>query len=115
VFTIATDLVADTVTAPDGGDLQAALDAAEPGDTILLLPGVTYPDGVFDRDVFIAGQESIYPADNFFPTTVDEVGFADISAGDYRLLDSSPFKNSGTDGLDIGRDASALPGGSAVR
>jgi hypothetical protein len=83
-------------------------DGAGPGNETI---AIYYPDGVFDRDVFIAGQESIYPADNFFPATVDEVGFADISAGNYRLLDSSPFKNSGTDGLDIGCDASALPGG----
>ena len=33
---------AATVSVPDGGDLQAALNAANPGDTILLQPGATY-------------------------------------------------------------------------
>jgi Carbohydrate binding module (family 6)/Right handed beta helix region len=32
-----------TITVPAGGNLQAAITAARPGDTILLLPGVTYP------------------------------------------------------------------------
>jgi len=31
-----------TVTVPQGANLQAYIDAAQPGDTILLLPGVTY-------------------------------------------------------------------------
>jgi Carbohydrate binding module (family 6) len=31
-----------TVTVPQGANLQAYLDAAQPGDTLLLLPGVTY-------------------------------------------------------------------------
>ena len=37
-----TPLAAATHTVPAGGDLQAALDAAQPGDTIVLEPGATY-------------------------------------------------------------------------
>src|SRR5437762_543134 len=33
---------ANSVTVPSGGDLQQALNAARPGDTILLQPGATY-------------------------------------------------------------------------
>jgi hypothetical protein len=33
---------AATITVPAGGDLQAAITAARPGDTILLAPGATY-------------------------------------------------------------------------
>jgi hypothetical protein len=33
---------APTITVPAGGDLQAALDSAKPGDTILLAPGAIY-------------------------------------------------------------------------
>ena len=36
------DSSAATVTVPAGGDLQRALNAARPGDTILLEPGATY-------------------------------------------------------------------------
>jgi len=32
----------NTVTVPPGGDLQAAINASQPGDTILLVPGATY-------------------------------------------------------------------------
>src|SRR5262247_25514 len=35
-------LEAATISVPPGGNLQAALDAANPGDTILLQPGATY-------------------------------------------------------------------------
>jgi hypothetical protein len=35
-------VAAATVSVPDGGDLQSALDTAQPGDTILLAPGATY-------------------------------------------------------------------------
>jgi len=35
-----------TVTVPAGGDLQGAIDASQPGDTILLIPGATYK-GIF--------------------------------------------------------------------
>lgn len=34
--------LASTVSVPPGGDLQAAIDAAQPGDVILLTPGATY-------------------------------------------------------------------------
>src|SRR5207244_1944701 len=34
-----------TVTVPAGGNLQLAIDAAQPGDTILLTPGATYSGG----------------------------------------------------------------------
>ncbi|MGE5359790.1 MAG: hypothetical protein ACM3NQ_12305, partial [Bacteroidales bacterium] len=39
---IATYGAAATITVPAGGDLQAALDRAQPGDTVLLQPGATY-------------------------------------------------------------------------
>jgi hypothetical protein len=39
-----------TVTVPAGGDLQGAIDASQPGDTILLIPGATYK-GIFKLPV----------------------------------------------------------------
>jgi hypothetical protein len=40
----------NTTTVPAGGDLQAAIDASQPGDTILLVPGATYT-GIFTLPV----------------------------------------------------------------
>jgi Carbohydrate binding module (family 6) len=37
----------NTITVPAGGDLQAAINASQPGDTILLVPGATYR-GIFN-------------------------------------------------------------------
>jgi hypothetical protein len=42
VFLLARPAVAATIAVPAGGDLQAALTNAQPGDTIALAPGATY-------------------------------------------------------------------------
>jgi hypothetical protein len=57
---------------------------------------------VFQKNVIIGGQASLYPSGNFFLTSFDQVGFINMAAGDYRLSSSSPYKNAGTDGKDIG-------------
>jgi hypothetical protein len=49
-----------------------------------------------------------YPAANFYPTTIDGVGFADAPGGDYRLGASSVYRGGATDGTDPGCDFSAL-------
>jgi hypothetical protein len=41
-FAVVRDPAASTVAVPSGGDLQAALNNAQPGETILLDPGATY-------------------------------------------------------------------------
>ncbi|HMY75295.1 MAG TPA: hypothetical protein PLQ88_25980, partial [Blastocatellia bacterium] len=50
----------------------------------------------------------IYPAGNYFPPTLDSVGFTNRWNGNYSLTSDSPFKNSGTDGKDPGVDAATL-------
>src|SRR5947199_5739665 len=47
LFLMSGDPSAATVTVPAGGDLQRALNAARPGDTILLEPGATYTGNFF--------------------------------------------------------------------
>src|SRR3954467_1896137 len=42
LFTFASTAVAATIAVPAGGDLQAAINAAAPGDTIVLEAGTTY-------------------------------------------------------------------------
>lgn len=50
---------------------------------------------------------SKWPTGNFFPADPADVEFVNFNhgnGGDYRLLPSSPYKNAGTDGRDLGAD-----------
>jgi hypothetical protein len=82
-----------------------------------------YTPGTLTRTVLIGAQGSLYPAQTCspggttcYPATVDNVGFVDWQAGDYRLCGSntppcsgpSPYKNAGTDGKDLGADIAAV-------
>jgi PKD repeat protein len=67
-----------------------------------------FPGYVFAKNILAGGPGSLYPAGNFFPATLDAVGFVNRSAGDYHLSTSSLYKNAGTDGKDIGADISAI-------
>jgi hypothetical protein len=54
---------------------------------------------------------STWPANNMFAATIADVGFTDFNNGDggnYELLSSSPYKNAGTDGKDLGADIVGL-------
>jgi hypothetical protein len=68
-----------------------------------------FPNAVFLKNVVVGAAPSLYPANNFFPASLDKVGFVDLAGGNYRLAASSPYKNAGTDGRDIGADIDALP------
>jgi uncharacterized protein (TIGR03437 family) len=61
-----------------------------------------FPGAVFVGNAIIGASQGIYPSGNLFPSGVSDVGFVDYSAGDYRLLASSPFHSAATDGSDIG-------------
>jgi PKD repeat protein len=67
-----------------------------------------FPSTVFSKNVLVAGPSSAYPAGNFFPESLSQVGFVDYAGGNYRLAPSSPYKNAGTDGRDIGADIDAI-------
>ncbi len=67
-----------------------------------------FPNSIFKKNVFAGGPSRLYPSDNFFPATLDQVGFIDYAAKNYRLSASSPYKNGGSDGKDIGCDFEAL-------
>jgi len=54
---------------------------------------------------------SVWPANNMFPETVADVQFVNYNngnGGNYELLSSSPYKNKGTDGKDLGADIVGL-------
>ncbi len=67
-----------------------------------------FPDGIFRRNVIAGAEARSYPADNFYPASLSRVGFLGLGAGNYRLSPSSPYKNAGTDGRDLGCDFDAL-------
>jgi hypothetical protein len=64
----------------------------------------------------IVGASSTYtsakwPAGNYLPTSAVNVGFVNYNSGiggDYHLQLSSPYKNKGTDGKDLGADIDAV-------
>src|SRR5262249_51779231 len=78
---------------------------ASPGNGTL---DMYYPGADVRGNVFVSGDASSYPANNFFPTDLGQVGFVSLSSDDYRLSSSSPYKNRGTDGLDVGVNMDAL-------
>jgi hypothetical protein len=71
--------------------------------------GFYFPGYEFKKNVIVGVPPEIkYPADNFLPPLPGRVGFVDLTGGDYRLARTSPYKNAGADGKDVGCDFSAL-------
>jgi glutamine amidotransferase PdxT len=67
-----------------------------------------FPGAVFLRNILQGGTASRYPANNYFPATMNDVGFVNFSGGDYRLASTSPYNDVGTDGKDVGADIDAI-------
>ena len=65
-----------------------------------------FPGASFVGNVIVGGNASNYPPGNFFPKSIDQVGFMDRERGDYRLAKSSRYTRAGTDGKDVGADVS---------
>jgi hypothetical protein len=52
-----------------------------------------FSGGPVANNVIIGGTESSYSDRNFYPVSIDQVGFANRLAGDYRLRGNSPYAN----------------------
>src|SRR5205807_691971 len=52
--------------------------------------------------------QAYYPADDYFPVSQDAVGFVNLAGGDYHLAPWSSYKNTATDGRDVGADIDAV-------
>jgi hypothetical protein len=61
-----------------------------------------FSNWTFSRNVLVDAPAGAYPAGNFFPAGVAAVRFANLAGGNYTLAVDSPYKNAGTDGMDIG-------------
>ncbi len=64
-----------------------------------------FPNLTFKKNALAGGKPSLYPADNFFPATLEDVG---KDGRNFNLPLSSSLKKAGTDGRDVGCDLSAL-------
>jgi hypothetical protein len=54
---------------------------------------------------------SLWPSGNFFPATASAVQFVNYNngnGGNYQLMSTSPYRNAGTDGKDLGADVSTI-------
>jgi hypothetical protein len=67
-------------------------------------PGYLYTNNAMTN----GGTASAYPANNYFPATLTNLGFINLSGGDYRLSTSSTYLNKGYDGRDIGADINTV-------
>jgi hypothetical protein len=67
-----------------------------------------FPNSVFQGNAIISGDPALYLGGSLFPAGINDVGFVDIGAGDYRLTADSFLHNAGTDGNDIGVNINAL-------
>src|SRR5215217_3880108 len=66
------------------------------------------PSYVFNKNLMVGAAASSNPANNYYPTLVSQVGFADFAAGNYALSVNSPYRNAGSDGKDVGVDFAQL-------
>ncbi len=66
-------------------------------------PAIAYyfPGSTIIKNVMQGGDPAIYPPDNYFPATMEEVGFV-AYPDDLHLAPTSPYAGKATDGTDIG-------------
>lgn len=60
--------------------------------------------GTVTGNIIIGGKSSLYREKNFFPTSIDQVGFLNAEKNDYRLRGDSLYLNKGFGGKRIGAD-----------
>jgi len=67
-----------------------------------------FPGSRFFGNVIAGADPSTYPSGNFYPRALSDVGFVNLSGGNYRLSTSSPYVRSATDGTDVGANLDAI-------
>ncbi len=67
-----------------------------------------FPGALVRWNLIVGGRPDQYPAGNFFPASIEQVGFISPQGGNYRLAASSPYQRAGTDGHAPGADLDAI-------
>lgn len=80
-------------------------DGTSPGNSTL---NTYFPGALFTGNILAGGSALAYPTGNYFPATLDNVGFINRAGGDYRLAATSLYKNAGADGNDPGAKIETL-------
>lgn len=71
-------------------------------------PGYVFARNAISELAVGGWAPSMYPSNNFFPASLQAIGFVNANGGDYHLAASSPYRNAGTDGKDLGVDWAAF-------
>jgi hypothetical protein len=69
-----------------------------------------FPISQILANIIVGAPASYFPTGNYFPPTMNDVGFVDYTGGNYRLAVTSSYRNAGTDGTDVGCNIDALNG-----
>jgi hypothetical protein len=67
-----------------------------------------FPGALVRRNLIVGGRPEQYPSGNFFPASVEQVGFVSPQDGNYRLAASSSYRHAGPDGREPGADLDAI-------
>jgi hypothetical protein len=69
-----------------------------------------FPGATILRNIIAGANPSAYPAGNFYPASLDDVGFVDLADGYYALSASSPYLHGATDGTAVGCNSTLMGG-----
>jgi len=67
-----------------------------------------FPNSSFAGNVIPGADPARYPNNNFYPASLLALGFADLPGGNYRLSESSQYRDKASDGRDPGADIDAI-------
>jgi len=76
-------------------------DGSASGDSTL---GTYFPGAILKKNVLVLAIATSYPANNYYPSSLQDIGFVDLTNLNLRLSKNSPFLGAGTKGRDIGAD-----------
>jgi hypothetical protein len=71
------------------------------------------PGAIVTANVIAGGSPAAYPLGNFFPATLNNVGFVDMFNGNYALSSLSEYLLKGTDHKNVGADIAAVTAATA--
>lgn len=61
-----------------------------------------FPNSIISNNIIIGGSSSNYGDSNFYPNSLDQIGFMNLNAKDYRLKSDSSYLKKGFGGKQIG-------------